>query len=164
MADVPEAQIDASPNLTFHVDNTTIGVTGEIKIPRARIVPADLTHAVLASSDEVIVDAGHPDSGSHYQVTSDVTVTLGDDVTVEAMGLKARLSGSITEHVASDDQVTHATGEFNVAQGDYTAYGRKLEIEHGRLIFTGGPIGDPGVDVRAVKHFDDPTAGATLPE
>ena len=89
-------------------------------------------------------------------------MTLGDDVTIEAMGLKARLSGSITEHVASDDQVTHASGEFNVTQGDYTAYGRKLQIERGRLIFTGGPIGDPGVDVRAVKHFDDPTTGATL--
>ena len=162
VADVPEAQIDASPNLTFHIDGNRIGVTGEVRIPRARIAPADLTHAVLASSDEVIVSSANPAPTDHYEVTSDVTMTLGDDVSVEGLGLKARLSGSITEHVTSDDQVTHANGEFNVAQGDYTAYGRKLEIERGRLIFTGGPIGDPGVDVRAVKHFDDPTAGATL--
>jgi translocation and assembly module TamB len=162
VADVPEAQIDASPNLTFKVDGPKIYVTGEVIVPRARIVPADLTHAVLASSDEVIVGASNPSAPNHYQVTSDITMTLGDDVTVEGMGLKGRLSGSITEHVTSDDQVTHANGEFNVAQGDYTAYGRKLEIERGRLIFTGGPIGDPGLDVRAVKHFDDPTAGATL--
>jgi translocation and assembly module TamB len=134
-----------------------------VRIPRARIAPADLTHAVLASSDEVIVGpATAPASASHYQVTSDVTMALGDDVTVEGVGLKARLSGSITEHVGSDDQVTHATGEFSVAQGDYTAYGRKLEIERGRLIFSGGPIGDPGIDIRAIKRFDDPTVGATL--
>ena len=162
VADVPKAQIDASPNLAFHIDGELVRVTGEVRIPRARIAPADLTHAVLASSDEVIVGPATPASASHYQVTSDVTMALGDDVTVEGMGLKARLSGSITEHVASDDQVTHATGEFNVAQGDYTAYGRKLEIERGRLIFSGGPIGDPGIDIRAIKRFDDPTAGATL--
>jgi translocation and assembly module TamB len=162
VADVPEAQIDASPNLTFDIDGTRVGVTGEVKIPRARLAPADLRHAVLASSDEVIVSNTNPTASDHYEVTSDVTMTLGDDVSVEGLGLKARLSGSITEHAASDDQVTHASGELNVATGDYTAYGRKLEIEHGRLIFTGGPIGDPGVDVRAVKRFDDPTAGATL--
>ena len=163
VADVPEAQIDASPDLAFHIDGDLIRVTGEVRIPRARIAPADLTHAVLASSDEVIVGpATAPASASHYQVTSDVTMALGDDVTVEGVGLKARLSGSITEHVGSDDQVTHATGEFSVAQGDYTAYGRKLEIERGRLIFSGGPIGDPGIDIRAIKRFDDPTVGATL--
>ena len=162
VADVPEAQIDASPNLTFHVEGTRVGVTGEVRIPRARIAPADLTHAVLASSDEVIVSSANAAAIDHYEVTSDVTMTLGDDVSVEGMGLKARLNGRITEHAASNDQVTHASGELNVATGDYTAYGRKLQIEHGRLIFTGGPIGDPGVDVRAVKRFDDPTAGASL--
>ncbi|HEX3836000.1 MAG TPA: translocation/assembly module TamB domain-containing protein [Steroidobacteraceae bacterium] len=162
VADVPEAQIDASPNLTFHIDGTQIGVTGDVRIPRARIAPADLRHAVLASSDEVIVSSANPESTDHYDVTTDVSMTLGDDVTVEGLGLKARLSGKITEHAASNDQVTHASGELNVATGDYTAFGRKLQIEHGRLIFTGGPIGDPGVDVRAVKHFDDPEAGATL--
>ena len=162
VADVPEAQIDASPDLKFHIGDGAIAVTGVVNIPRARIVPADLTHAVLASSDAVIVGATNPTPVSRYEVISDVTLALGEDVTIEAMGLKARLNGSITEHVASNDQVTHATGDFNVAQGDYTAYGRKLEIERGRLIFSGGPVGDPGIDVRAVKRFDDPTAGATL--
>ena len=163
VADVPEAQIDASPDLVFNIDGTDIAVTGTVKVPHAHIAPADLTNAVLPSSDEIIVDDTQPeDTAARFKVTTDVTLALGDDVSIESRGLKARLAGSITTHTGTDEQVTRASGEVSVAQGDYTAYGRKLDIDRGRLIFNGGPVGDPGIDVRAVKHFDDPTVGATL--
>ena len=163
VADVPEAQVDASPNLNFSVDGTRIAVTGSVKIPHAHLAPADLTNAVLPSSDEIIVsDVEARNPASRFAVTSDITLSLGDDVSIEARGLKARLGGSITTHAGSDEQVTHASGEVNVIQGEYTAYGRKLTIDRGRLIFSGGSVADPAIDVRAVKHFDDPTVGATL--
>ena len=40
--------------------------------------------------------------------------------------------------------ITRATGELSIEEGKYIAYARKLDIQHGRLIFTGGPIQDPG--------------------
>ena len=49
-----------------------------------------------------------------------------------------------------------------MAEGKYTAYARKLDIDRGRLIFTGGPIDDPGIDVRAVKEFPDVKAGINV--
>jgi len=49
-----------------------------------------------------------------------------------------------------------------VAEGKYTAYGRKLDIERGRLIFTGGPIDNPGIDLRAIKEFPDVKAGVNV--
>ena len=163
VADVPEAQVDASPNLGFSIDGTRIAVTGSVNIPHAHLAPADLTNAVLPSSDEVVVNKAQPqDPAARFTVTSDITLRLGDDVSIDTRGLKAHLGGSITTHVGSDEQVTRATGEVNVTQGEYTAYGRKLTIDRGRLIFSGGPVADPGIDVRAVKHFDDPTTGATL--
>ena len=161
VADVPEAQIDASPELKFAIDGNNIAVTGKVLIPKARIAPADLTNAVLSSSDEVLVGS-QPRQSERLRIVSDITMTLGEHVDIEAMGLKGGLAGSITTHAASDDPVTRASGEIRVVQGQYTALGRKLDIDRGRLIFSGGPVGDPAIDVRAVKRFNDPNAGATL--
>ena len=72
-----------------------------------------------------------------------------------------RLAGNITVR-SGYDKVTSATGELNIEQGKYTAYARKLDIQRGRLIFTGGPIGNPGIDIRAIKVFPDVTAGVNV--
>ncbi|HTY48171.1 MAG TPA: translocation/assembly module TamB domain-containing protein [Steroidobacteraceae bacterium] len=160
VADVPEAQIDASPDLRFGIDGDNITVTGKVLVPKAHFAPADLTNAVLPSSDEVLVGS-EPRQGERFRIVSDITMTLGDQVDIDAMGLKGGLAGSITTHAASDDPVTRASGEFRVVKGQYTALGRKLAIDRGRLIFSGGPVGDPAIDVRAVKRFNDPNAGAT---
>jgi len=60
------------------------------------------------------------------------------------------------------DAITRGTGELSVAEGQYTSYARKPDVQRGRLIFTGGPIADPGIDVRAQKQFPDVTAGVNV--
>ena len=55
VVDVPEARIDASPDLDFRIAGREIFVKGEVKLPLARIQPADLTNAVLPSADEKLV-------------------------------------------------------------------------------------------------------------
>ena len=57
VADVPEAQIDASPDLDFNVDGRRIEVSGKVTVPYAKIQPKDITNAVRASPDETIVGA-----------------------------------------------------------------------------------------------------------
>ena len=161
VVDIPEAQINASPNLDFRIDGRRIDVTGAVKVPYAKIAPADLKGAVLSSSDEVIVGAQRADPDKRFQVTSTITLSLGDKVTLDTSGLSGRLGGSITVR-SGYDQVTRATGELSIEEGKYIAYARKLDIQHGRLIFTGGPIQDPGVDLRAVKEFPDVTAGINV--
>jgi translocation and assembly module TamB len=161
VVDVPEAQINASPMLDFRIDGRRIEVTGEVKVPYAKIVPADLKGAVLASSDETIVGAERPDPAKRFQVMSTITLTLGDKVSLDTSGLSGRLGGNITVR-SGYDEVTRATGELSIEEGKYIAYARKLDIQRGRLIFTGGPIQDPGIDLRAVKEFPDVTAGINV--
>ncbi len=48
VVDVPEAQIDASPDLEFNINGRHIEVDGAVKVPYAKIVPKDLTNAVRA--------------------------------------------------------------------------------------------------------------------
>jgi translocation and assembly module TamB len=161
VVDVPEARIDASPDLTFLIAGRDILAKGEVKIPLARIEPADLTNAVLPSADERLVGPAELQEGDPFRVTSDITVTLGEKVRVETYGLTGHITGSIRESTMPGEP-TRATGELQVRDGEYLALARKLEIERGRLIFNGGLLVDPAVDIRAVKIFPDVKAGVNV--
>jgi len=161
VVDIPEAQIDASPNLDFTIKGRQITVAGSVNVPYAKIIPADLTGAVRASPDEVLVGKEPENPNERFEVTSDVTVSLGDKVSIDTSGLKARLTGSIALH-SGPDNITTGTGELSIEDGKYSAYGRQLDIQRGRLIFNGGVINNPGIDIRAVKVFPDVTAGINV--
>jgi len=161
VAATPEAQIDASPDLAFAIDGRRIEVTGTVAVPYAKIQPKDITNAVRTSPDEVIVGSEAPSPAERFEVRSTITLTLGDKVSVDASGLTGRLTGSVTIR-SGYDAITRATGELSVADGKYLAYARKLDIQRGRLIFTGGAVDDPGVDLRAQKEFPDVTAGVNV--
>jgi translocation and assembly module TamB len=158
---IPEARVDASPDVYVHLDGRRIELHGQVTLPYARIEPANLTNAVLASSDEVIVGEQKPVPEDEFKVFSNLTLTLGERVTVNTHGLSGRLSGSI--NVASDDSaISRGSGELKVEEGKYLAYGRNLDIQHGRLLFSNGLLSDPGLDLRAVKKFPDITAGINV--
>ena len=159
VADVPEARVFASPDLRFRLDDRRIAVTGEVVIPEARIRPADTAGAVLVSSDERIVTPGAAgEEADRFAVTSDVRLTLGDKVSVKAFGLSATIQGTVRARMQPEES-TVASGELEVKEGVYSAYGRELEIERGRLLFTGGPVTDPGVDLRASRELPGYTVG-----
>jgi len=153
VADVPEARVLASPDLRFTIDDRRIDVSGTVSIPEADIRPADTANAVLVSSDERVV---HPESGAdageEFAVTSEMRIALGDKVKVKAFGLSAEVTGAVTTRTAPRESTT-GTGELEVKAGEYEAYGRELEVERGRLLFTGGPVSDPGVDLKATREL-----------
>jgi translocation and assembly module TamB len=161
VVDVPEAQIDASPDFDFNIDGRRIEVTGTVRVPQAKIVPTDLTGAVRSSSDEVILGREAEDPAKRFEIVSAITLSLGDHVTIETSGLTGRLTGSMTVR-SGYDAITRAAGELSVAEGKYAAYAHNLDIERGRLIFTGGPVDNPGVDIRAIRKFPDVTAGVNV--
>ena len=161
VVDVPEAQIDASPNLDFKVAARQIDITGSVAVPYAKIVPTDLTGAVTSSSDEVVVGEESQNPADRFKVRTQITMTLGPNVNIDTMGLTGQLAGSITVR-SGYDPITRATGELAVQKGQYAAYGRQLEIQRGRLIFTGGPIDNPGIEIRAIKRYPDVTAGINV--
>lgn len=156
VADIPEAQIDASPDLDFAIDGHRIEVTGDVLVPYAKIVPKDITNAVRASDDEVIVGSEPLDPSKRFEVMSSIGLALGDHISIDTMGLSAKLGGGIFIR-SGYDAITRANGELNIESGKYMAYGRLLDIDRGRLYF-GGPIDNPGIAITAKKVFPDVTA------
>ena len=153
VANVPEARVLASPALNFRLDDHRIDVTGEVAIPEARIRPADTAGAVLPSSDERIVTPDVTEGGGEaFAVSSNVRLALGDEVSVKAFGLSATITGAVRARMLPGESAM-GSGELEVKEGEYNAYGRELEIERGKLVFTGGPVTDPGVDLRASREL-----------
>ncbi|MHB1869456.1 MAG: translocation/assembly module TamB domain-containing protein [Steroidobacteraceae bacterium] len=161
VVDLPEARIDASPSLDFRLTDRRIDVTGTVFISHARITPRNFSGAVRASSDQLIVGEESAESPQRYQVVTAITFDLGNDVNIDTMGLTGNLSGRISVR-SGFGQGTTATGELFVQKGQYSAYARQLSIQSGRLFFRGGPIDNPGIEIRAVRRYPDVTAGINV--
>lgn len=157
-----EAQVDASPNLVIALRENRIDVGGELVIPKAQITLKKLPEsAVKVSDDQVIITSeGREKEGTTTgpQIYTRVRTVLGDKVSFNGFGLKGRIQGEILA-IDQPGEPTTASGELNIVDGEYRAYGQGLVIEKGRILFSGGPIGQPGLDVRAVRR---PEKGITV--
>lgn len=159
IVNTPEFHILASPNIHLGLHGHRIDLDGEIFIPEANLRPKDVSGAVSASNDVVIISTEGPAAPQdRWQIYSQLRVRLGDFVKFSGFGLKGLLVGDFTLNDAPR-QPTVARGELRITNGEYRAYGQKLEIDRGRLLFFGGPVDNPGLDIRAVRHIQEVTAG-----
>ncbi|MDT8452971.1 MAG: translocation/assembly module TamB domain-containing protein [Gammaproteobacteria bacterium] len=154
---IPEARILTTPDLQINTKNRSIEVRGDVYIPYARLQPKDITTATRVSEDAVIIGREQIRQ-EKWLIDTRVRLTLGERVHFYGYGFEGRLGGSLLLE-DQPGQLTKATGEITVEEGRYRAYGQRLEIEHGRLVFTGGSLTNPGLDLRAVRHVDAVTAG-----
>ncbi len=156
-----EAEVYVSPDLNFSLKGKTARLTGTLNVPKARLTPHDLNQTVSTTPDQVIVNAEQPPGSPGLAVVSEVRINIGDQVRFRGFGLKGRIGGSLQVSNAPD-QVTTGSGELRILDGEYRAYGQDLTIETGRLLFTGGPVDNPGLDMRATRKLGSVEVGATV--
>ncbi|MFP4611574.1 MAG: translocation/assembly module TamB domain-containing protein, partial [Thiohalophilus sp.] len=157
VARIPEARVAIDPDLQLRLQGRNIDIRGDVHVPFARLQPKDVTTAARVSEDAVIV-GGEEAVEEKWQITTRVRLTLGERVSLYGFGFEGRLGGDLLL-TDSPGELTTASGEINVVEGRYSAYGQRLNVEHGRLLYTGGPVGNPGLDLRAVREVNDVTAG-----
>jgi translocation and assembly module TamB len=158
LADTPDYRILASPDLTVQVGADGYDVTGEVRVPVARISPRDLSTTVSTSPDERIVGMEVVETGPSTleRVRSSVRVVLGDDVRVDSYGLKAKLAGDVTVLTRPGD-VVRGDGAIRVVEGEYKAFGQYVRITRGVLSYARTPINEPTLDLvgeREIKGED----------
>ena len=161
LANLPEARVVASPNLSIKLGDGVLRISGDVRIPSARITPKDLSNAVRVSPDQVFAGGTVRSDAAPLRTETVVRLDVGPDVKLNAYGLKGLLQGTVTVSAHNDDQVV-GTGELEVKDGHYLAYARDMDIERGRLIFRGGAVDDAGIDVRASRKLPGYTAGVNV--
>ncbi len=154
---IPEARVLVSPDLRITMRKRTIEIVGDVHIPYAKLQPKDITTAARVSDDAVII-GGEQAKEEKWSIITSVRLTLGERVNFYGFGFEGRFGGSL---LLQDEpgQLTRATGEITIPEGRYRAYGQRLDVEHGRLLYTGGPLTNPGIDLRAVRHVNNVAAG-----
>ncbi|MDM8561517.1 translocation/assembly module TamB domain-containing protein [Candidatus Parabeggiatoa sp. HSG14] len=187
---MPDAWALVSPKIDVAMKPGYINVTGDITIPEAAITPTFAgSGAVSVSDDVVIVNPKNPiekkQEASGWDISNNVKIILGENVTFEAAGFKSRFGGSLlasnnqsrrrksntgkpkNSQLAKQEKITIGNGELYILNGSYRAYGQNLKIDKGRVTFTGGPIENPGLDIRAYRRIkrqgnDDVIAGVHI--
>jgi translocation and assembly module TamB len=158
VSDTRDLRAVADPDVVVRYSaGQPINVIGSVGVPSARIDLERLDQGVSASPDVVVLDPVDPKRGVATPLDLDLTLQLGDDVRLNGFGLDGTLDGSL--HVrARPGREMVATGTLEVG-GRYTAYGQKLDITRGRLVWSNTAIADPLLDIRAEREVADVTAG-----
>lgn len=150
----PDIRAWLSPDLKLTLDGRSAKLTGQLGVPHAEITPRAIGEGGIApSNDQVLVEeeaAAAQAAGHGMLIETEVKIALGDNVRFDGLGLKARLTGAITA-LDEPGRSTRGLGELRTDGGRYKAYGQDLQIETGRLIFSGGPVTDPAIDLTAFR-------------
>ena len=75
---------------------------------------------------------------------------LGDKVSFKGFGLKTRFEGNLRA-IERPGRPGTGRGEIRMVGGHYKAYGQDLAIDTGKVIFNGGPLTEPAVEIRATR-------------
>ena len=167
------AKVEFSPDISVTATPKELILGGVIDIPWARIEVEELPEsAVGVSSDEVIMDGSAKtkvpfsqrqlpeQTSSGMAIKSDLKINIGDDVSLNAYGLKTHLNGTIA--VRQGKQGLGLYGQVNLLKGRFASFGQDLLIRKGIIQFAGLPS-QPTLNFEAIRNpeaMEDPSVTA----
>lgn len=157
LVNLPEYSLRVTPDATMKINKNRGQINGKVIVPSGLIAPEELSGVVKVSEDVVFLGEETVHAKNGYPFFLDLDVKLGDDVKVDGYGLEGRLGGEFNVKITPDDFIT-GRGELDLLDSTFSFYGRSLDIARGRILFTGGPIDNPGMDIRAQKVVSAETA------
>jgi len=161
--DIPSmAKLKVSPNVIVKASPKLLELSGNVDIPWARIAIESLPdNAEPVSEDEVILNGPRKskeelinrqfaaETKSGMQIQSDLKIKIGDDVHLNAYGLKTNLDGLLS--VKQDKGKLGLFGQINLKNGRYASFGQDLLIRKGQISFAGLPS-QPMLNIEAIRN------------
>ena len=158
LSDTRDLRAVVNPDVTVRLQpGQPMNVTGTVTVPSARMDLERLDAGVTRSDDVVVLDPVNPERHASTDLDMDLRLIIGDDVRLRGFGLDGQLGGGLRVIARQGREMT-ATGTVTV-DGRYSAYGQKLQIDSGRLVWTNDAIANPVLDIRAQREVGDVTAG-----
>jgi translocation and assembly module TamB len=160
---LPGLDLDISPDLQLIVGKKRTDIRGTVNIPKARITSIDFYNSTAPSSDVVVIDDEQEPASPITQIPlfTSVTVLAGDDVQIDAYGLRGAIIGKL-QVLGQPERQYVGNGTLSVQNGSFTLYGKRLKIDLGRLLFAGGPLTNPGIELRSENKNDKMTTGVII--
>ena len=158
LAETRQLRVVANPDVTVRYRaGQPLQVGGTVTVPEADINLERLDEGVSKSDDVVVLDPVDPKRSTPNTLDLDLALVMGDDVNIKGFGLTGTLGGSLRVRAVPGREM-RGSGALEV-DGRYTAYGQRLQITRGRLLWSNTPVGDPLLDIRAEREVGEVTAG-----
>lgn len=153
----PMVSLKVKPDLTIAITPTLAKITGQIDIPWGRILVEELPEsAINVSKDEILLNEKlqpiEEETGLPMALETDVTINIGNDVSLSAFGLKGNLVGSLK--VSQKNKGPFILGEIRIENGYYQSFGQDLIIKEGKILMN-GPVDQPYVAIKAIRNPDN---------
>lgn len=158
VSDTRDLRAVASPDIEVrYAARQPLRVTGTVGVPSAHMDLERLSDGASVSPDVVVLDPVDPEKGPPMAMELDLSLVMGDAVTLNGFGLEGTLGGRLRVRSRAGREMT-GDGMLEVG-GRYEAYGQELDITRGRLEWSNTPVADPVLDIRAERRVGDVTAG-----
>lgn len=150
-----------SPDINANLSPELIKIRGTLTIPKGNYTLKSLPdQAAGVSADERIVNQQTTSDVNSRAIDTRIDIVLNDSFEFKGYGLSTRLGGQL-KLTQKTDSPLQGFGSLSLYDGVYKAYGQKLNVERGLLIFQ-GPLDNPGLNITAIRETKTATVGVNI--
>jgi len=163
-----DRRIVMSGQAQLQLDAQALALDGRFRVDEG-LIDVSRSDAPALSDDVIVVRGGRevaseppPDAAAaapRRDLRVDLHLDLGDQLRLRGRGLDTRLAGEL--HITTPDGQLALFGTVRTVDGTYDAYGQKLAIDRGTLIFN-GPVENPRLDIEATRRNTDIRVGVAV--
>ena len=158
----PDLRLVVGGEGTAAAEGGRITISGKLRADEGTIVYLATPEATLG--DDVVVKGWSRPATERLRAQDlplavDLTLDLGDRLTFSGEGIETGLAGIV--QVTTGPGGLLGRGTIRTVRGTYFAFGQRLTIDRGRLVFD-GPLGNPGLDIVALRKNLAVEAGVTI--
>jgi translocation and assembly module TamB len=159
----PDLRLVVSGAGTLAIENRRLLLAGKLEADEGHIEYESVSGATLGS--DVVVEGWptRPPRTSLFAETPlalDLDLDFGNKLRFTGEGLDTGLRGKVHVTTSPNGQLL-GKGAIRAVGGTYYAFGQRLVIDRGRLIFD-GPLDNPGLDIVALRRNQAVEAGIAL--
>ena len=142
-------------------DGKRIALTGDLRAERGHF---QFARDQLPSLGDDVVVLGRPartrKERLRLPVALDLRLDLGDNLVVQGYGYDGRVSGLVDLATTNDGEL-RAFGRVQAVRATFLAYGQRLDVDPGVLIFD-GPLDNPTLQITAWRRNQAVEAGVQI--
>ncbi|CAN5699238.1 hypothetical protein BH09PSE5_BH09PSE5_44160 [soil metagenome] len=162
-----DRRIVVSGNAALKIDPTTLALDGSFRLDEGLIDFSRSDAPSLSEDVTVIRTSREPGTGAPMpgeppkarNIAVNVRFDLGDNLRIKGRGIDTGLGGDL--RITSPGGRMAVNGTIGTIGGTYQAYGQKLSIDRGILVFS-GPVDNPRLDIEAIRPDTDMKVGVQV--
>ncbi|MCX7197132.1 MAG: translocation/assembly module TamB domain-containing protein [Proteobacteria bacterium] len=157
----PDRRLVVDGSGTLAAEKNRLVLAGQVVAREGYIEFGRSTRTVLGEDVVVVGRSAKPAAGpARSPLAVRLDLDLGNAFRVVGSGLDALIAGKI-RIASADDGTLRAVGTIATERGTFAAFGQRLDVSRGQLVFN-GPIDNPGIEVVALRRLPSVEIGVEI--